>query len=50
MSLFKKVTDFAKSQQGQQAMKQAKKYVSDPKNKQKINEVKNKLFGKGKKH
>ncbi len=50
MSLFKKVTDFAKSPQGKKAVQQAKKYASDPKNKQKIDNVKNKFTGKGKSH
>jgi hypothetical protein len=47
MSLFKKVTDFAKSPQGKKVMDQAKKYASDPKNKEKIDQVKNKFMGKG---
>jgi hypothetical protein len=50
MSLFKKVTDFAKSPQGRAAMGKAKKYAQDPKNKQKIDQLKNKIFGKGKSH
>ncbi|QUH00747.1 hypothetical protein HUO13_07910 [Saccharopolyspora erythraea] len=50
MSLFKKVADFAKSPQGRQALNRAKKYASDPKNKHKIDQVKNKLFGGGKGH
>ncbi|WP_433869551.1 hypothetical protein [Saccharopolyspora sp. CA-218241] len=50
MSLFKKVSQFASSPQGRKAMEQAKKYASDPKNKEKIDQVKNKLFGKGKSH
>ncbi len=50
MSLFKKVADFAKSPQGKMAIEKAKKYTKDPKNKQKIDQVKNKLFGKGKGH
>ena len=45
MSLFKKVTDFAKSPQGRKAMDKAKQYAQDPKNKQKIDQVKNKFFG-----
>lgn len=48
MSLFKKVSEFAKSPQGRKAFEQAKKYASDPKNKEKIDQVKNKLLGKGK--
>ncbi|GAA2813491.1 hypothetical protein [Saccharopolyspora taberi] len=47
MSLFKKVAQFAKSPQGRMVINQAKKYASDPKNKHKIDQVKNKLFGKG---
>ncbi|MEV0699171.1 hypothetical protein AB0I53_14810 [Saccharopolyspora sp. NPDC050389] len=51
MSLFKKVADFASSQQGRKVIDQAKKYASDPKNKEKIDQVKNKFFGKdGKSH
>ncbi|RCW43183.1 hypothetical protein DFQ14_10770 [Halopolyspora algeriensis] len=50
MSLFKKVTDFAKSPQGKRAMEQAKKYAQDPKNKEKIDRVKNRITGKGKSH
>lgn len=50
MSLFKKLTDFAKSPQGRKALGQAKKYYSDPKNKEKIDQVKNKFMGKGKGH
>jgi hypothetical protein len=50
MSLFKKVSEFANSSQGRKVINQAKKYASDPKNKQKIDQVKNKLFGKGKSH
>ncbi len=48
MSIFKKVTDFAKSPQGKKAVEQAKKYAQDPKNKEKIDQVKNKITGKGK--
>lgn len=43
MSLFKKVSDYAKSPQGKKVIDQAKRYAQDPKNKQKIQ----KLFGKG---
>lgn len=50
MSLFKKVTDLAKSPQGRAAMDKAKNYAKDPKNKQKIDDVKSKIFGKGKSH
>ncbi len=48
MSVFKKVSEFAKSDQGKKMVEQAKSYASDPKNKQKIEQVKNKLTGKGK--
>ncbi|MEU6129804.1 hypothetical protein ABZ805_11595 [Saccharopolyspora sp. NPDC047091] len=48
MSLFKKVTDFAKSPQGKKAIDQAKQYASDPKNKAKIEQVKNRFLGGGK--
>lgn len=47
MSIFKKVTDFAKSPQGRRAIAQAKKYAQDPKNKEKIDRVKNRITGKG---
>ncbi|MBE9373199.1 hypothetical protein IQ251_01925 [Saccharopolyspora sp. HNM0983] len=47
MSLFKKVAAFAKSPQGRRAIKQAKRYAQDPKNKQKIDQVKNRVLGKG---
>ena len=47
MSLFKKVSDFAKSEQGRKYVDQAKRYASDPKNKQKIDQVKNRFMGKG---
>jgi len=50
MSLFKKVSDFAKSPQGKKAIEQAKRYASDPKNKAKIDQVKNRILGKGKSH
>ena len=50
MSLFKKVSEFANSEQGRKVIDQAKKYASDPKNKEKIEQVKNKLFGKEKGH
>ncbi|GAA0520883.1 hypothetical protein GCM10011581_11320 [Saccharopolyspora subtropica] len=47
MSLLKKVTEFAHSPQGRKVLDQAKKYASDPKNKEKIDQVVHKLFGKG---
>lgn len=50
MSMFKKVADLAKSPQGRKAMEKAKRYASDPKNKEKIDRAKDKLFGKGKGH
>lgn len=50
MSVFKKVADLAKSPQGKAMIDKAKKYANDPKNKKKIDEVKNKFFGKGKSH
>ncbi|GAA4838054.1 hypothetical protein [Saccharopolyspora rosea] len=48
MSLFKKVSEFANSEQGRKVIDQAKKYASDPKNKEKIEQVKNKIMGKEK--
>lgn len=50
MSLFKKVTEFAKSPQGRKYVEKAKTYANDPKNKEKIDQVKNKFLGKGKGH
>ncbi|MGW1677418.1 hypothetical protein [Saccharopolyspora sp. NPDC002376] len=47
MSLFDKVTEFAKSKQGKQVIDQAKKYATDPKNKEKLDQVKDKFLGKG---
>lgn len=49
MSLFKKVAAFAKSPQGRRVIRQAKRYADDPKNKQKIDQVKNRVLGKGNK-
>ncbi|GAB3297390.1 hypothetical protein [Parasphingorhabdus pacifica] len=48
MSLFRKLATFAKSPQGRMAINKAKKYYEDPKNKEKIDQVKNKITGKGK--
>ena len=48
MSLFKKLASFAQSPQGRRAISKAKRYASDPKNKEKIDQVKNKIMGKGK--
>ena len=39
MSLFKKVSEFANSEQGRKVIDQAKKYASDPKNKEKIEQA-----------
>ncbi|NHD17046.1 MULTISPECIES: hypothetical protein [Actinopolyspora] len=50
MSIFKKVADFAKSPQGRRAVAQAKRYAQDPKNKEKIDRVVNKVKGRGKSH
>lgn len=50
MSVFKKVSDFAKSPQGKALMDKAKRYAQDPKNKKKIDDVKSKLFGKSSGH
>ncbi|MDA3628926.1 hypothetical protein [Saccharopolyspora oryzae] len=47
MSLFDKVTQFAKSEQGKKVIDQAKKYATDPKNKEKLDQVKDKFLGKG---
>ena len=48
MSLFKKVSEFARSPQGRKVLDQAKKYASDPKNREKKEQVKNKFMGKDK--
>jgi hypothetical protein len=50
MSWLNKVARFASSPQGQKVIRQAKKYASDPKNKQKIDQLKNRFMGKGKGH
>ncbi|NYH78108.1 hypothetical protein FHR84_001430 [Actinopolyspora biskrensis] len=50
MSIFKKVADFAKGPQGRRAVEQAKRYAQDPKNKEKIDRVVNKVKGRGKGH
>ncbi|GAB3543239.1 hypothetical protein J2S53_000439 [Actinopolyspora lacussalsi] len=53
MSIFKKVAkvaDVAKSPQGRRAIEQAKRYAQDPKNKEKIDRVVNKVKGRGKSH
>ncbi|QGK70800.1 hypothetical protein GIY23_15905 [Allosaccharopolyspora coralli] len=45
MSLFRKVMRFASSPQGQMAIRKAKQMAQDPKNKQKIDDLKNKVLG-----
>ena len=41
MSLLRKLSDFAKSPEGRRLAEQAKRYASDPKNKRKIDELRN---------
>lgn len=47
MSLFKKVTDYAKSEQGKKVINQAKNYAQDPKNRQKVDRIAKRVFGRG---
>ena len=46
MSLFGRIQKFAKSEQGKKLMKQAEDVAKDPKTKQKINEVRDKITHK----
>ncbi len=46
MSLLRKLSDFAKSPEAQRLTEQAKRYASDPKNKQKIDELRDKVMKK----
>jgi hypothetical protein len=46
MSLLRKLSDFAKSSEGRRLTEQAKRYASDPKNKQKIDELRDKVMKK----
>ena len=48
--LVSKVTDFLKSPQGRKYSEQAKRYASDPKNRQKAQGMINKFRGKGRRH
>lgn len=50
MSIFKKVASLANTPQGKRAIQQAKKYAQDPKNKEKIDRVVNKVKNRGKGH
>ncbi|WP_019854657.1 hypothetical protein [Actinopolyspora mortivallis] len=50
MSIFRKITDIARSQQGRKALEQAKRYARDPKNKERIDRVVNRVRGRGKGH
>jgi hypothetical protein len=46
MSLLRKLSDFAKSPEGRRLAEQAKRYASDPKNKQKIDELRERVVKK----
>ena len=46
MSLLRKLSDFAKSPEGKRLAEQAKRYASDPKNKQKIEGLREKVMKK----
>lgn len=46
MSLLRKAAKFAQSPQGKKAVDQAKKLASDPKNKQKLEELRRRLGNK----
>lgn len=46
MSLLRKLSDFAKSPEGKRLAEQAKRYANDPKNKQKIDELREKVMKK----
>ncbi|WP_181188222.1 hypothetical protein [Actinopolyspora mortivallis] len=50
MSIFRKITDIARSPQGRKALEQAKRYARDPKNKERIDRVVNKVRGRGRSH
>lgn len=49
MSLFSKVSKFAKSPQGKKAMDKAKDFANKPETKEKIEQVREKVAGKDKK-
>ena len=44
-----RISKFAKSKEGRQLTKQAKKYASDPKNRHKLDDVRKKLMSRGQK-
>jgi hypothetical protein len=46
MSLLRKLGEFAKSPEGRRLADQAKRYASDPKNKQKIDELRERVMKK----
>ena len=46
MSLLRKLSDFAKSPDGRRLTEQAKRYASDPKNKQKLDELRDRMMKK----
>ena len=46
MSLLRKLSDFAKSPEGRRLTEQAKRYASDPKNKQKLDELRDRMMKK----
>ena len=46
MSLISKVARFARSPQGQKAVGQAKRFASDPKNRQKLDDIRRRLAAK----
>jgi hypothetical protein len=46
MSLLRKLSDLAKSPEGKRLAEQAKRYATDPKNKQKIDELREKVMKK----
>ncbi|GAA4846129.1 MULTISPECIES: hypothetical protein [Actinomycetospora] len=48
--LFSKVSEFLKSPQGRKYTDQAKRYASDPKNRQKAQDLFKRFGGGGKKH
>jgi len=47
MRLFSTAARFARSPQGRRALEQAKRAASDPKNKQKIDDLRRKLSSRG---